>query len=180
MNLKKLVHKCKKQDREAQEKLYRQYSGKLYLLCLKYSSNQQEARDVLQDGFLKIFENIGQYKGKGSFEGWMTRIMINTAIKKNKKQRLFLSINEDLLEQPELEVEEESLSLDFLIKSIQSLPPQYRLVFNLYVLDGHSHKEIATMLGISEGTSKSNLARARMQLREYIDDHLQRKSAHAL
>lgn len=169
MSLKKLISQCRKQDREAQEKLYREYSGKFFTLCLKYSGNYEQAKDNLQDGFIKIFQNISQYKGKGSFEGWMTRIMINTALKKYQKQTVYLAIDEELLEEPEVQVDEEMLSVDFLIKIVQELPERYRLVFNLYTMEGYSHKEIAALLHISEGTSKSNLARARIKLKERIE-----------
>ncbi|WP_037324933.1 RNA polymerase sigma factor [Salinimicrobium terrae] len=168
MGLKELVRLCKKQDRKAQEKLYRDYSEKLFVLCLKYSGNYEQAKDLLQDSFIKIFQNIEQFAGKGSFEGWMTRIVINTAIKKSKKNGIFLSITGDISEENEENLDDALLSLDFLIKIIQELPEAYRMVFNLYVMENYSHKEIAQMLGISEGTSKSNLARARIKLRERV------------
>lgn len=172
MSLKKLIHRCRQQDREAQEKLYREYSAGLFVLCLKYSENYEQAQDLLQDGFIKIFQNINQYSGKGSFEGWMSRIMINTALKRVRKKGVFLTIHEDLPDETEADIDDEALSLEFLIDLIQQLPQAYRLVFNLYVMDGFSHKEIAEMLQISEGTSKSNLARARIKLRESIKSHL--------
>ena len=171
MSLKKLIAQCRRQDRKAQEKLYRTYSGKFFTLCLKYSANYEQAKDNLQDGFIKIFQNISQYKGKGSFEGWMTRIIINTALKKYQDKSVFLSINEDYLQEPETEVDEEELSIDFLIQIVQELPERYRLVFNLYTSEGFSHKEISEMLNISIGTSKSNLARARLKLKERIESH---------
>ena len=173
MDLKELVRLCKKQDRKAQEKLYLEYSGQLFVLCLKYSSDHEQAKDLLQDSFVKIFQNIGQYSGKGTFEGWMTRIVINTAINKSKKKGFHLSISGDYPEEIIEDLDDELLSLDFLIKIIQELPEAYRLVFNLYVMEEYSHKEISGMLGISEGTSKSNLARARIKLRESIKRHNQ-------
>lgn len=181
MSLKKLIQKCKQQDREAQETVYRQYAGKLFTLCLKYSSSHEEAEDNLQDGFLKIFGKIDQFKGKGSFEGWMTRIMINTTLKKYQNRSMFLvSIDEEHLEAPEVEIDEEKVSGDFLIQIIQELPDSYRLVFNLYAMDGYSHKEIAEMLQISVGTSKSNLARARQKLKERIETEMGSNSARSL
>lgn len=178
MSLKELVSQCRKQDRKAQERLYHLYSPRFFTLCLKYSDNYEQAKDTLQDGFIKIFQNINQFKGTGSFEGWMTRIIINTALKKYQKNpSVFLTINEDQLEEPEVEVEEEILSVDFLIGIIQELPERYRLVFNLYSMDGYSHKEIAKLLNISEGTSKSNLARARLKLKEKIEYHQQNLTA---
>lgn len=175
MGLNKLVAKCKQQDRKAQEKLYHLFSAKFFTLCLKYSGSYEEAKDTLQDGFIKIFQNISQFRGTGSFEGWMTRIIINTALKKYQDPSIFLTINEEITEDPEVEVEEEILSVDFLVRIIQELPDRYRLVFNLYVNDGFTHKEIAKMLNISVGTSKSNLARARLKLKEKIEAHQQSK-----
>lgn len=170
MSLEELITGCKKQDRQAQEELYHRYAGKFFSICLKYSNNYEQAKDNLQEAFIKIFENIDQFKGKGSFEGWMTRIMINTALKQYKKNAsVFLSIQDDIAEEPEVEVEENEFSTMELIKMIQELPERYRLVFNLYVMEEHSHQEIAEMLNISVGTSKSNLARARVKLKEIIE-----------
>lgn len=150
------------------------------MLCLKYTGSYEQAQDLLQDGFIKIFQKVEQYTGRGSFEGWMCRLMINTALKRSRKKGIFLSIHEDLPEETPADLEDEELSLDFLIDIIQKLPEAYRLVFNLYVMEGHSHKEIAQLLHISEGTSKSNLARARMKLRESINDHLFPKVAKSI
>ena len=169
MALKRLIENCKKENTKAQGELYTLYSGKLFSLCLKYSRNSVEAQDNLQDAFLTIFRSIGQYSHKGSFEGWMKRITINTVLQKYRKERVFEIINEEYIEEPEVEIEESNLSLDFLLELIQTLPDRYRLVFNLYVLDGYSHKEIATMMDITTGTSKSNLARARMILKTKIE-----------
>jgi RNA polymerase sigma-70 factor (ECF subfamily) len=170
MSLKKLVQQCKQQDIWAQERLYRLYSGKLFTLCLKYSGSYEEAEDNLQDSFLKIFEKIYQYKELGSFEGWMTRIVINTALNK-AKQTVFLTLEEDFVEDIEVEIDEETISTDFLMKIIQELPERYRHVFNLYSMEGHTHNEIAEILKITVGTSKSNLARARQKLRKRIENN---------
>jgi RNA polymerase sigma factor (sigma-70 family) len=171
VGLKELIFRCKKQDRMAQEELYKLYSAKLFGLCLKYSDNKEQAEDTLQDGFVTIFQKIDQYRDQGSFEGWMKRILINTALQKHRKQKVYDIINEEQLEEPEIEVDDDELSVDYLLECIQSLPERYRQVFNMYVMDGFSHKEIANMLQISEGTSKSNLARARMSLKERIEKH---------
>lgn len=172
MSLKKLIKRCKKQELKAQEELYLQFSARFFALCLKYSGSYEEAQDLLQDGFFKIFTSIDQFKGTGSFEGWMTRIFINTAIKKSKRQHLFLAITEDYPDEVNIEYEEHLPSTEFLFDIIQELSPAYRHVFNLYVLEGHSHKEIAQLLEISEGTSKSNLARARQKLKERIENNV--------
>lgn len=178
MGLHDLIDQCKNQNRKAQEQLYRLYAQKLFGVCLKYSDSYQQAEDNLQDGFVTIFEKMSQYKNQGSFEGWMKRILINTALQKHRKQKVYTISNEDLLkEEEEIEVEAEELSVDFLLKCVQDLPDRYRQVFNLYVMDGYSHKEISNLLQISEGTSKSNLARARMALKEKIDKYQNQNSA---
>ena len=169
MSLNQLIQNCKKQDLKAQEQLYRLFAKKLFAVCLKYSDSYQQAEDNLQDGFITIFGKINQYQGKGSFEGWMKRIMINTTLQKYRTERVFEIINEDQLKEPELEIDEDQLSVDYLLVIIQELPERYRQVFNLYVLDGYSHKEIAEMLKITTGTSKSNLSRARIILKEKIE-----------
>lgn len=176
MALNELIEKCKEEDVKAQGELYTLYANKLYSICLKYSKNVAEAQDNLQDAFLTIFKSIGQYKNKGSFEGWMKRITVNTVLQKFRKERYFEIVNDAIAEEPELEIEEQEVSLDYLLKLIQELPDRYRLVFNLYVLDDFSHQEIADMIGITVGTSKSNLARARMILKNKLEEN---KPAHA-
>lgn len=172
MRIDQLIKKCKTRDIQAQEQLYRLYAHKLFPICLKYSANQQQAEDNLQDAFLMIFKKIDQYKDKGSFEGWMKRIVINTALQKYRKQTVFEIIREEHLTEPEIEIDEDAVSVDFLLEIIQQLPDRYRQVFNLYALDGYSHKEIAETMKISTGTSKSNLARARVILKEKIENSL--------
>ncbi|MBX2828328.1 MAG: sigma-70 family RNA polymerase sigma factor [Flavobacteriaceae bacterium] len=172
MTLQQLIEECKRHDAKAQEALYRQYSGVLFGICLKYSPNRAEAEDSLQDAFITIFNRVEQYQGKGSFEGWMKRITVNTVLQKYRKKKVFDISNEEQLQDAEVEVETTQVPLDFLLKIVQELPDRYRLVFNLYVLDGYSHKEIAKMLGISDGTSKSNLARARMILKKKVESFL--------
>lgn len=128
---------------------------------------------------MTIFDKITQYQDKGSFEGWMKRIMINTTLQKYRKQGVFEIVNEDHLEEPALEIDEEIVSVDFLLKIIQELPERYRQVFNLYALDGFSHKEISEMLQITAGTSKSNLARARIILKEKIEANQVKQAVHS-
>ncbi len=171
MGLDQLIKKCKNKNAKAQEQLYQLYGSKLFSICLKYSKDYASAEDTLQDAFITIFDKINQYKNTGSFEGWIKRITINTALQKYRKQKLFEIINEEQIEEVEIDLEEEEISLDYLLKIIQQLPDRYRLVFNLYVLDGYSHKEIAKMLEISIGTSKSNLARARYILKDKIESN---------
>ncbi|WP_100802658.1 RNA polymerase sigma factor [Ulvibacter sp. MAR_2010_11] len=168
MTLDELILQCKKQNAKAQGELYTRYSGTLFSICLRYSPNHAEAEDNLQDSFLTIFKKIEQFKDKGSFEGWMKRITVNTVLQKYRKQRVFDITNEEQIEDAEEDIEDHGVPLDFLLKIIQELPDRYRLVFSMYVLDDYSHKEIAEMLGISDGTSKSNLARARGILQQKI------------
>ena len=149
----------------------------LFGISLKYSENYQDAEDTLQDSFLLIFNKIKQYNNKGSFEGWLKRIAINTALQKYRKKRPLQLIKEvtDTEEIVEIDLEDKNLDIDFLLNLIQKLPNKYRLVFNLYVLDSYSHKEISEMLNISEGTSKSNLSRARKNLKNELEIHQQRE-----
>lgn len=180
LRLKQLIQKCKKQDIKAQEQLYRLYAHKLFAVSLKYSSSYQQAEDNLQDAFLVIFKKIQQYKNKGSFEGWMKRIVITTSLQKYRKLAVFEIIKEDHLKEPEIEINDDAISVDFLLELIQQLPDRYRQVFNLYVLDGFSHKEIAEVMNISTGTSKSNLARARVILKEKIEQSLEKSIARSV
>lgn len=169
MSLDQLIHNCKKGDRKSQEQLYRTYAGVLYSICLKYSNNKTEAEDNLHDSFMTIFEKIGQYSSKGSFEGWMKRITVNTALQKYRKEEHLNVVSENLEEEVSIDAEEHNVCLHTLLGYIRELPNKYRTTFNLYVLDGHTHKEISELLGTSEGTSKSNLARARLLLKEKIE-----------
>lgn len=171
MSLDQLIENCKSNDTKAQSELYKLFSSKLFSVCLKYSRNYVEAEDNLQDAFLTIFKKMEQYKNKGSFEGWLKRITINTVLQQYRTEKVFKIVNETIADEVELEVDEDTISIDYLLKIIQELPDRYRLVFNLYVLDGYSHKDIAEMLDINIGTSKSNLARARQTLKQTIEDY---------
>jgi RNA polymerase sigma-70 factor (ECF subfamily) len=171
LDLNQLINDCKKDNRKAQEQLYRIYSAKLFAVCLKYSRNYAEAQDNLQDGFLLIFKKIEQFSFKGSFEGWLKRVMINHILQQYRNQTFLSLVNEDIVEDVEIEIEEDHISMDYLLKIIQELPDRYRLVFNLYIIDGYSHSEIGEMLKINIGTSKSNLARARIILKEKIEQY---------
>jgi RNA polymerase sigma-70 factor (ECF subfamily) len=169
--LDQLIQKCKKNDTKAQSELYKLFSGKLFAICLKYCRNRAEAEDNLQDSFVTIFKKISQYNNRGSFEGWIKRVTINTALQRYRSKGVFDIVNEENIEDLSVEVENEDVSIDFLLNSIQELPDRYRMVFNLYALDGYSHKEIAEMLNITTGTTKSNLARARLILKEKITNY---------
>ena len=169
MSLERLIDDCKKKHSKAQEELYKRYASTLFSICLKYASNYADAEDVLQDAFIIIFDKVTQYKNQGSFEGWLKRIVINTALQRYRKTGVLNLINEENISEVDVEVEEESVPLDYLLHIVQELPDRYRMVFNLYILDGYSHKEISKLLEISEGTSKSNLARARKILKNKIE-----------
>ncbi len=176
MKIKQIIHRCKSQNLKAQKQLYDFFAPMLFGICLKYSRNKHEAEDNLHDTFIIVFEKINQFKFKGSFEGWIKRICINTCLSRYRSQKVFELINEDQIEEAIPEETKISLvPLQQLLKCIQELPDQYRMVFNLYVLDGYTHQEIADMLSISVGTSKSNLFRARAILRPKIETYIQQK-----
>lgn len=169
MGIEQIIQGCQKKDVVAQEQLYRLLAPKLFGVCLKYSRNQTEAEDNLQDGFILIFEKIHQFQFKGSFEGWAKRVVINNVLQKYRTEGVFEIVHENIPDTPTVEVDDEMVSMDYLVSIIQQLPDRYRLVFNLYVVDDYSHKEISEMLNITIGTSKSNLARARMILKDKIE-----------
>lgn len=171
LSLDQLIQNCKQNDTKAQSELYKLFSSKLFAICLKYCRNKAEAEDNLQDTFVTIFSKISQYKNKGSFEGWLKRITINTALQRYRGKGVFEIVNDDKIEDVSVDIDNDTVGIDFLLNIIQELPDRYRLVFNLYALDGYSHKEIAEMLSITTGTTKSNLARARMILKDKVITH---------
>lgn len=170
----KIIKGCVAGKPAAQEKLYKLFSKKMFGLCMMYTKDISAAEDVLQEGFIKVFGKIKQYKHKGSFEGWIRRIMINTALEKFRKQNWLFPVNEveDYMGDQESyhDIASEVSARD-LMKLIHELTPQYRVVFVLYAIEGYSHKEISQQLGISEGTSKSNLSRARKILQEKVEEN---------
>ncbi len=164
------IEGCKRQNREAQHALYEFFSGKMYTLCCRYIKDKMEAEDVLVMAFTKIFERIDQYKNEGSFEGWIRRIMVNESLsylRKNKNMYLETDI-EAADREPDYDRIESQMEAEDLMKLIAALPTGYRIVFNLYAVDGFSHQEIAEQLGISENTSKSQLSRARALLQKKL------------
>lgn len=173
--LQQLIKGCLTGDRSCQRKIYDLYSSKMMVLCLRYSKNREEAEEILQDGFLQLYRCIGQYKKIGSFEGWLRKIMINYALQRYRgRSSLFRVIS--LAEHHKSLITEEDFTEKLiekdLITLIQTLPPVYRMVFNLYVFEGMKHKEIALLLDISEGTSKSNLSDARLILKKALTPNL--------
>ncbi|MDL2143654.1 MULTISPECIES: RNA polymerase sigma factor [Flavobacterium] len=171
-DLDKYIRLCIKNDREGQLKIYQLFSPVLYGICLKYMRNEDDAKDVFQEAFVIVFQKIGQYKFEGSFEGWLKRIFINKLIEtlnKKKKESFFLDVfdpDTDFVEEEELDIA--PVEQEKLLEYIRDLPDQYRTVFNLYVFEKLKHKEIAELLKISEGTSKSNLNRAKSILQKKI------------
>jgi RNA polymerase sigma-70 factor (ECF subfamily) len=177
MNEHDIIKGCLKNDRASQKALYEQHYGKMLGVCLRYAKDKDEAKDVLHEGFLKVFTNLKNFNGTGSFEGWIRRVMVNTSIdhlRKNKQNYLIVSTvyaNEKASNLAD-EVEDEDLLLQIdkeeILKAVQELTPAYRTVFNLYVIEEFSHREIAEMLDISEGTSKSNLSKAKFNLKKNL------------
>jgi len=173
--LSQLIIDCAAGKSTAQARLYQLFAPKMYGVCLRYSRDATEAEDNLQDGFIKIFEKIDTFRHEGSFEGWIRRIMVNVSLEKYRKQNLLQTVDDiSSYELPDLKDEIISeISANDLMKLIRDLPPRYRMVFNLYVFEGMNHKEIDEEMRISEGTSKSNLARARIILKKQILRHFQ-------
>ncbi|HOO99204.1 MAG TPA: RNA polymerase sigma factor [Bacteroidales bacterium] len=170
--IKDIIKGCLKGNRRDQELLYRRFASRMYAVCLQYSGNDEEARDILQEGFIKIFENLANYKHEGSFEGWIRRIMVNTSLEKYRSKNLLHRVDDiDQIQEPDAEPYNDDyagLQAVDLMGIIRELPPKYRMVFNLFAIEGYSHKEISAMMNISEGTSKSNLSRARVILQRKV------------
>jgi RNA polymerase sigma factor (sigma-70 family) len=174
----RLIQSCIEGEKTAQIELYQTYAPTMFGICLRYSSDYHSAEDLLQDGFIKAFRNIDRFNGDGSFEGWLKRIFINTAIEQYRKNKRlsFLPLDQEQQHLSDQQVNiNDQLAAQDLLALLQKTPYGYRTVFNLYVIEGYNHKEIGALLGISEGTSKSQLARARAYLKELI---LQREPNH--
>ena len=173
MNETQLIEGCKQHNPKAQKALYDTYARKMMSVCLRYASNRETAEDLLQEGFIKVFSAIGSFEGSGSFEGWMRRIFVNTALE-------YLRKNDILKESVEIDNTEvlqevdysaiERISADELMELIAELPPGFRTVFNMFVIEGYSHKEIGDALGITESTSRSQLTRAKRLLQKKLEE----------
>lgn len=169
--LEDLLDGCKAGNRKSQEMLYKACSGKMLGVCMRYAKDHFEAEDMMQTGFIKIFKKINDFRGEGSFEGWMRRIMVHTSIefyRKNLRSLNVVDIDESHEQSATTAFDMSSINVKDLMRLIQNLSNGYRLVFNMYAIEGYSHKEIAEQLGITEGASKSQLSRARAILREQI------------
>ncbi len=172
-----LIQGCIEGDKRMQEELYKRFSPKMYAVCLRYAGNADDAQDILQDGFIKIYKNLARFRSEGSFEGWIRRIIVNTSIEHLRRKTYLKPIDEK--EENTIPYKEKSV-LDNLgekdiMNLIRELSPGYRTVFNMYVVEGYTHKEIGDILGISDGTSKSQLARARMILQDLVVKYLDQK-----
>lgn len=168
-----LIKGCAKGDRAAQKALYDRYCRKMLVVCQRYARSTQEAEDILQEGFIKIFNSIKSFRGEARLETWITRIMINTALN-TQRQKLYLMPMVDVLEinlPEEAEISLASFNLSELIAMVQALPDGCRVVFNLFAIEGYNHKEIAEMLNISEGTSKSQYSRAKSLLKLKLNQY---------
>lgn len=165
-----LINGCMEGNRRMQEELYRRFSPRMYAVCLRYAGNAEEAEDILQEGFIKVFKKMDSFRNEGSFEGWIRRIFVNTAIEHFRRKRYLMPVTEK--EENTIEGKYTSVLDDLGAKDImalvQELSPGYRTVFNMYVVEGYTHKEIADILGISEGTSKSQLSRAKVILQDMV------------
>lgn len=165
-----LIQECLKGNRRAQEELYRHFAAKMMGICMRYSRNRDTAHDLLQEGFIKVFANLDEYTGSGSFEGWMRKIFINCALEKIRRSKIFPLTYPS--EEPEQEASFpdalEEMSAQEMLELIRRLPPGYQTIFNLFAIEGFSHKEIGAMLRITESTSRSQYARARYTLQQMI------------
>ena len=166
-----LIAACIRQDRTAQRKIYERYSPRMFAICLRYAKDRDAAMDLLQDGFITVFSKITSYKNEGSFEGWMRRIFVNTALMSLRRNDILRGAEDVSAPRSDVPFEDnilERLDGKKIMKLIGEMPIGFRTVFNLSVLDGFSHQEIAQQLGISEGASRSQLSRARVWLQERI------------
>lgn len=169
-----LIQGCIEEDPQMQRMLYDRFSSKMYGVCLRYAGNTEDANDILQEGFIKVYKNIGKFRREGSFEGWIRRIFVNTAIEQfRKKVKLYnvSEVQENTIEDKELDALDVLAAKD-IVNIVNELSPGYKAVFNMHVVEGYSHKEIADLLGINEGTSKSQLARAKGVLKKLVEARL--------
>ena len=173
-----LIAGCKREEMWARKELYERYAGAMLSLCMRYIGDRDIARDVLQDSFYKVFTKVDDYSGAGSFEGWMKRIFVNTALEQLRKKRFLpiISEYEESIEDTDTSVFEK-LSADDLHRHIAELPDGFRTVFNLYAVEGYSHAEIAKMLHIKEGTSRSQFMRARQILQKNVQQFISQEDA---
>ena len=166
-----LIEGCINNKQEAQQKLFNLFAGKMMSVCLRYANDEQQAQDILQEGFIKVFKNINKYRFDGSFEGWLRRVFVTVAIRQVSKQKIYFS-DADISDKAEHSVDPEVLSkisTDEIHLMIRNMPDGYRTIFNLNIIEGYSHEEIAAMLGIQATTSRGQLLKARKYLQAMIE-----------
>ena len=171
MTERELIEGCTNNKQDTQKKLFNLFAGKMMSVCLRYANDEQQAQDILQEGFIKVFKNIQQYRFEGSFEGWLRRVFVTAAIRQVSKQKIFFS-DADISDKTEHSVDPEvvsKISADEIHALIRNMPDGYRTVFNLNVIEGYSHDEIANMLGIQATTSRGQLLKARKYLQAMIE-----------
>lgn len=169
MTEQQLVEGCIREDRKCQEQLWKSYASKLLTVSLRYCQNREDAEDVLMEAFVKIFDNMSAFRGQSSLETWMRRIVVNTSINKIRTRKFTESIDSETLHIGYSDTAFDAMDAKALMKMLESLPVGYRMVFNLFAVEGYSHKEIAELLNIDEGTSRSQLAKARKSLQDMIE-----------
>ncbi|MGB8192952.1 MAG: sigma-70 family RNA polymerase sigma factor [Chitinophagaceae bacterium] len=170
-----LIRACIAGNRAMQEELYKRFAPKMYAVCMRYANNADDAQDLLQEGFIKVYRNLEKFRAEGSFEGWVRRVFVNTSIEHFRRKNTLYSITEKeegIIEDGDINALDNLAEKD-IINLIRELSPGYRTVFNMYVIEGYSHKEIGNILGISEGTSKSQLARAKAILQKKVQEQLE-------
>ena len=181
-----LIQRCKENDRAAQQVIFKKYSSKMLGICLRYSKNMEDAKDIMHDGFVKVFTTISKFRSDSALETWMTRIFINTSIshlREKSKKYNHLSIDDAYTELAEEQTSDEEKSAvekmdkEDALALVRKLPEKYQLIINMYAVEGMSHKDIAKTLGVSEGTSKSQLSRARKMLSEMFKEINGRREA---
>lgn len=179
MENRELIAACKKQDTNAQRELYETFAPRMMGLCMMYCKNSDAAQDMLHDGFIKVFTQIKKYSGRGSFEGWMRRVFVNTILESFRKEKRKLELISEMEESPEEMLDEnlerlfdDSITEETLLKMIQELPDGYRTVFSLYVFEDMPHREIAKKLGIKEAASRSQYSRAKSSLKIKINEYI--------
>ncbi|HMQ61197.1 MAG TPA: sigma-70 family RNA polymerase sigma factor [Flavilitoribacter sp.] len=171
-----ILEACKRGDRLAQRQLYEHFKGKMFVLCLRYADSREDAEDMLQEGFVKVFRDLPHYRGDGSLEGWIRKVILNVALQHIKTKKRAFSFEEFKGYEEVEEMADDGFFSEELVKRVlqlmQKMPSGFRTVLNLYILEGYTHAQIAREIGISEGTSKSQLNRAKKYLKDMLDKSL--------
>lgn len=169
MNIEDLIRGCIEEDRVCQRELYKMFAGKMMVVCLRYAKDKMEAEDILQEGFIKIYDNIGKFRMQGSFEGWIRRIMVNTAINKIRSSKRHFEELDDKMVENSINMDVlDNFSAKDILALISEMPAGYKYVFNMFAIEGFSHKEIAESIGIEEASSRSQYAKAKKYLQQKL------------